>query len=130
MSVKPTPKKQSVSAKQESLIYYFTVGTSFVDENDSPFISEDCVKTDFERNIDLLTQLEDEGVIIILRDEVLAEYLKDGFAYVDNTGSSTAEIRKLREVAKESAEKDRKLAELEAKLAALEKGKGKGGNNG
>lgn len=125
MSGKSTKPNKPVNFKQNKVqlssatgIYFWTVGTQQMDEEGNVYIDESIVSESL--NADVVNDYANRGVVVILEGEVLEEYLENGFVYITSSGTSTASIRKVKEQELLLAEKDRKNAELEAKLAKLE----------
>ena len=101
-------------------IHYWTIGTQQMDIEGNVYIDESIVRESF--NADVVNMYAAQGVVVILEGETLEEYLENGFVYIDNGGASTANIRKVKEQEQLLLEKERKNAELEAKIATMQSG--------
>jgi hypothetical protein len=101
-------------------IYYWTIGTQQMDIEGNVYIDESIVRESF--NADVVNMYAAQGVVVILEGETLEEYLENGFVYIDNGCASTANIRKVKEQEQLLIEKDKKNAELEAKIASMQSG--------
>lgn len=109
--------KKSKSLTDRGTLYY-TIGTQHIDENNDFFIDDSIVKTGFDNSI--LQTMAEAGTIVILEGEVLADYKREGFSYIDATNASTNTVRKLKEAEAAKLEIEKRNAELEARLAAIE----------
>ena len=135
MSTKQMPKSGKIKPaeidKSTGTLYY-TIGTQDHTPEGEFFINEEIVKKSY--NDSVVEILETQGKVVILRGDVLADFLADGFSFIDDNDASSNSRRKLKESEAAKAEVERKNAELEARLAAFETAatkaiKTKGGSN-
>ena len=108
-------------------LLYFTVGTQQIDKEGNFFIDDTIVKQSYNRSITM--DLASRGIVMILEGDALEEYKADDFAYINESGASTASIRKVKEQQATIAEMAKKLAAFE-KAGVTKTPKPKGGNNG
>jgi len=126
-SKRPVAVKAAKTLKNNSAtgLLYFTIGTQQIDGEGNFFIDDTIVKESYNRSI--TTDLANRGIVMILEGDVLDEYKAEQFAYINESGASTASIRKVKE-------QENTIAEMAKKLATFEKASAKsatkGGSNG
>lgn len=126
--------KQTLETRRGTL--YYTIGTQQVDADGNFFIDDTVVKESF--NDSIIQTLAEQGTVVILENEVLNDYVDFGFSYIDSNNASTNVVRKLKEAEAAKVAAEQRNKDLEARLAAFEKGsnttitetaKAKGGTN-
>jgi tRNA U34 2-thiouridine synthase MnmA/TrmU len=132
MSTKSRPipgNERGEKITQTRGILYYTIGTHRVDNEGSFYIDETRVKEGF--NYDILQSLENEGRIIVLKGNVLTDYISDQFSYIDDDNANSNAVRRLKDAEAAIAELQRKNETLAAQVAETNSktSKGKGVSN-
>ena len=110
--------KETLETRRGTL--YYTIGTQQMDADGNFFIDDTIVKESF--NDSIIQTLAEQGTVVILENGVLNDYLEFGFSYIDSNNASTNVVRKLKEAEAAKVAAENKNRDLEARLAAFEKG--------